>query len=142
MAVINSKLNTQRGIDQKLRDTINKSLLLAFDGFRNNIIDVLSQAHAPNTLLDALRNIEISNQTSSFISFLNDYIQNNYIDKLLNTVAFLSKEDLADMAESLVRMTCLKRHITTDEESVGGASRRRCNNKRRRFYLDKAKTLF
>ena len=109
-----------RGIDQKLRDTINKSLLLAFDGFRNNIIDVLSQADAPNTLLDALRNIEISNQTSSFISFLNDYIQNNYIDKLLNTVAFLSKEDLADMAESLVRMTCLKRHITTDEESVGG----------------------
>ena len=109
-----------RGIDQKLRDTINKSLLLAFDGFRNNIIDVLSQAHAPNTLLDALRNIEISNQTSSFISFLNDYIQNNYIDKLLNTVAFLSKEGLADMAESLVRMTCLQRHITTDEESVGG----------------------
>ena len=35
-------------------------------------------------------------------------------------MAFLSKEDLADMAESLVRMTCLKRHITTDEESVGG----------------------
>lgn len=109
-----------RGIDPKLRDTINKNLLLAFDGFRNNIIDVLSQAGAPETLLDALHNIEISNQTSSFISFLNDYIQNNYIDKLLNTVAFLSKEDLADMAESLVRMTCLKRHITTDEESVGG----------------------
>ena len=32
----------------------------------------------------------------------------------------LMKEDLADMAESLVRMTCLKRHFTTDEETVGG----------------------
>ena len=99
-----------RGIDQKLRDTISNSLLVAFDGFRNNILDVLSQAGAPETLLDA----------APFISYLNEYIQNNYIDKLLNTVAFLSKEDLADMAESLVRMTCLKRHITTDEESVGG----------------------
>ena len=35
-------------------------------------------------------------------------------------VAFLNKEDLADMAESLVRMTCLKRHVTTDDETVGG----------------------
>ena len=24
------------------------------------------------------------------------------------------------MAESLVRMTCLKRHVTTDDETVGG----------------------
>ena len=109
-----------RGIDQKLRDTINNNLQNAFNDFRNNIVDVLFKASAPETLLDALRNIDISNQTTPFISFLNEYIQKNYIDKLLNTVAFLSKEDLADMAESLVRMTCLKRHITTDEESVGG----------------------
>ena len=109
-----------RGIDQKLRDTINNNLQNAFNNFRNNIVDVLFKASAPETLLDALRNIDISNQTTPFISFLNEYIQKNYIDKLLNTVAFLSKEDLADMAESLVRMTCLKRHITTDEESVGG----------------------
>ena len=109
-----------RGIDQKLRDTINNNLHNAFDNFRNNIVDVLFKASAPEALLDALRNIDISNQATPFISFLNEYIQINYIDKLLNTVAFLSKEDLADMAESLVRMTCLKRHITTDEESVGG----------------------
>lgn len=32
----------------------------------------------------------------------------------------MSKEDLADMAESLVKMTGLKRRVTTDEESVGG----------------------
>ena len=109
-----------RGIDQKLRDTINNNLQIAFENFRNNIVDVLFKANAPETLLDALRNMDISNQVTPFIGYLNEYIQNNYIDKLLNTVAYLSKEDLADMAESLVRMTCLKRHITTDEESVGG----------------------
>ena len=48
------------------------------------------------------------------------FIQNNYIKPLMDTVSFLDKEDLADMAESLVRMTCLKRHVTTDEETVGG----------------------
>ena len=109
-----------RGIDQKLRDSININLQVAFDDFRNNIIDVLLNAGAPKDLLDALRQIDIQKQTEPFISDLNAFIREHYIDKLLNTVAFLSKEDLADMAESLVRMTCLKRHITTDEESVGG----------------------
>ena len=109
-----------RGIDQKLRDSININLQVAFDDFRNNIVDVLLNAGAPEGLLDALRQIDIQKQTEPFISDLNAFIREHYIDKLLNTVAFLSKEDLADMAESLVRMTCLKRHITTDEESVGG----------------------
>lgn len=109
-----------RGIDQKLRDSINENLQVAFDDFRNNIVDVLFNAGAPDNLLDALRQIDIQKQTEPFISDLNAFIRDNYTDKLLNTVAFLSKEDLADMAESLVRMTCLKRHITTDEESVGG----------------------
>lgn len=51
---------------------------------------------------------------------MEEYIQTNYIDKLVNTISYLSKEDLADMAESLVRMTYLKRRITSEEESVGG----------------------
>ena len=49
-----------------------------------------------------------------------DITDENYIAKLVNTVSYLSKEDLADMAESLVRMTYLKRRITSEEESVGG----------------------
>lgn len=109
-----------RGIDQSLRDNICNNMKVAFNDFRNNIVDALLNAGAPSDLLDALRNINITNQTDIFINDLNNYIRKNYTDKLLNTVAFLSKEDLADMSESLVRMTCLKRHITTDEESVGG----------------------
>lgn len=109
-----------RGIDQKLRDTINANIGNAFVNFRNFIVNSLKEAKAPEVLLNALNELDIQAQASLFIDDLNDYIKSNYTDKLLDTVAFLSKEDLADMAESLVRMTCLKRHITTDEESVGG----------------------
>ena len=64
--------------------------------------------------------VNISEHIKSLTGILDKYIRENYVDKLLDIVAFLSKEDLAEMAESLVKMTCLKRHITTDEESVGG----------------------
>lgn len=68
----------------------------------------------------AVKGIDIDSHVSIIKNKIDDYIQSNYIDKLLTTVAYLSKDDLADMAESLVRMTCLKRHVTTDAESVGG----------------------
>ena len=38
----------------------------------------------------------------------------------INTVEILSKEDLAEMAESLVYLTFLKRRTSSSEESVGG----------------------
>ena len=38
----------------------------------------------------------------------------------MNAVGTLSKEDLAEMAESLIYLTYLKRRITLAEESVGG----------------------
>lgn len=109
-----------RGIDQKLRDAINLNLKNAFNNFKNSVVNVLRTSGAPVEILTALNNLNTNEQAESFIRDTNNFISQNYTNKLLDTVAFLSKEDLADMAESLVRMTCLKRHITTDEESVGG----------------------
>lgn len=43
-----------------------------------------------------------------------------HILPLINAVSNLSKDDLAEMAESLIYLTYLKRRITFAEESVGG----------------------
>ena len=109
-----------RGVDQKLREAISKEIKKSYGDFRNGISDVLANAGAPTPLLEAIDKVDVGGYASSVIVTINKFIQENYVDKLLQTVAFLSKEDLADMAESLVRMTCLKRHVTTDAESVGG----------------------
>lgn len=42
------------------------------------------------------------------------------IQPLINTVSSMAKEDLAELAENLIYMTSLKRHITPNLESVGG----------------------
>lgn len=55
---------------------------------------------------------------------LNDKIEEakmaQSIAPTVQTVSILSKEDLGEMAESLIYMTYLKRRIMSDEESVGG----------------------
>jgi hypothetical protein len=43
-----------------------------------------------------------------------------YIAPLIRAIGMLSKEDLAEMAESLIYLTYLKRRITFAAESVGG----------------------
>ena len=109
-----------RGIDQRLKDTIIDAIFEHFSSFRDNISGVLKNASAPQALIDAINGLNIEDMTKPLVDDINDYIQDNYTRKLLETVALLNKEDLADMAESLVRMTCLKRHVTTDDETVGG----------------------
>jgi hypothetical protein len=47
--------------------------------------------------------------------------QDKYVDPVINAVAVLPKEELAVMAESLVNITALKKKISMDDETVGGA---------------------
>ena len=109
-----------RGIDNDLRNEVKNIIDVSFEDLKNNIADILDKNGAPCKLVAAVKGIDIDSHVSIIKNKIDDYIQSNYIDKLLTTVAYLSKDDLADMAESLVRMTCLKRHVTTDAESVGG----------------------
>lgn len=109
-----------RGVDDDLRKKFYESYKASIIVLRNEIISQLDSAGAPEALKKALLNIDLENYTNLYTQGMDQYIQENYIAKLVNTVSYLSKEDLADMAESLVRMTYLKRRITSEEESVGG----------------------
>ena len=69
---------------------------------------------------EGLRNIDVDNLTREYGKQMQLVLQNNYVEPLMDAVASLSKEDLAEMAESLIYLTYLKRRITFAEESVGG----------------------
>lgn len=109
-----------RGIDDELRNKFYDSYKASITVFRDEIIDKLKLSNAPDLIISALNNIDMDSYTKLFAEGMDQFIRESYIDKLVNTVSYLSKEDLADMAESLVRMTYLKRRITSEEESVGG----------------------
>jgi hypothetical protein len=57
-------------------------------------------------------------------SLLTDYIGATidvaYKDPILDTVACMQKSELTAMAEAMVNLTALKRHVSTDSETVGG----------------------
>ena len=55
-----------------------------------------------------------------FINEMLGFSKLNFVDPIMSTVTILPKEQLAEMAESLVSITALKRRVSPDEETVGG----------------------
>ena len=55
-----------------------------------------------------------------FRAELKDYSTNKHIQPVMEAVSNLPKDDLANMAETLVNITSFKRKVTLDVESVGG----------------------
>lgn len=62
-----------------------------------------------------------TNSIKNAIEKLNKYRKEKFIDPILDIVNFLSKNELAEMAESLVNLTVFKKRMSsTEDETVGG----------------------
>ena len=55
-----------------------------------------------------------------FQEYMNETIDLHYKKPVLDIVDTLQKNDLTSMAEAMINLTALKRHVTTDSETVGG----------------------
>jgi hypothetical protein len=55
-----------------------------------------------------------------FVEKVHEIINEKYVSGLVDTVEFFNVEDMANLAESLISITNLQRHITSSEETVGG----------------------
>lgn len=58
--------------------------------------------------------------TELFEKQIDDYIQAKHTGPLMDTIVNLDKEDMADMAESIVYLTSLMKRVSPEEETVGG----------------------
>lgn len=58
--------------------------------------------------------------TDLFEKQIDDYIQTKHTGPLMDTIVNLDKEDMADMAESIVYLTSLMKRVSPEEETVGG----------------------
>lgn len=108
-------------VDDDLKRVFYNNYKQTVIGFIDEVVVQMKNAKAPQGLIDILNGLNIDKYASDYIKSMDGYINQRYTKPLLVTISCLEKEDLADMAESLVRMTSLKRHVTNAEETVGGA---------------------
>ena len=71
-------------------------------------------------MADAIKAMDYSGIVQQYRNTINGIIQRDQVSPLVSTVASMGKEDIADLAENLIYMTSMKRHVTPFAETVGG----------------------
>ena len=106
------------GINSDLNDTFIQSIHEFLMKYNVDIAAML-QNDKP-VLAKKILNIDVVKIVDELRKNMNEVKSAKHINPTVHTVALLSKEDLAEMAESLIYLTFLKRRISFAEESVGG----------------------
>lgn len=108
-------------MDDRIHELYIKVAEEALKTMRKGIADnVESIETGDKKISNAIRRVDIAPMMKKVVKKLDDFIQEEYVSQLMDTVKYLDKEDLASMAESLISLTSLKRRMTSSEETVGG----------------------
>lgn len=106
------------GIEPKLQQLI---VQLTSQVITENIKQIASTVgKTDKSLAKSISAISVQPTLDLFNNNLKAIIDSNHVFPLINTIAILQKEDLAEVAENLIYLTSLIRRITPDKESVGG----------------------
>jgi len=71
---------------------------------------------------DFKESVQLTNNEiiENFVDYLEQYELDHCISPTIDIVSILPKDELAELAESLIHLTSLKRRYSTDSETVGG----------------------
>lgn len=106
------------GIDPSLESIYLKNFEALINKYNQTIIENIRSRD--KLLVAQIQQLDLMQIVTTFRDDNQLAMKKQYIEPLMNAVSTLSKEDLAEMAESLIYLTYLKRRITFAEESVGG----------------------
>lgn len=109
-----------QGIDPFLSNTISAVFQSLLNKIRSEVYQKLSENAGQQKEIDAFLEVLLPETLKVLNSRLEEVRLKKHTEPIVQTIGTLSKEDLAEMAESLVNLTYLKRRVSFNEESVGG----------------------
>ena len=113
-------MTLMKGISPALREKVDELARETVDQTKEKLLETLKNAGADKSLIDKVRETDLSEVTEKHNDQVQEFIQAEYVNGLVDTVEAFGVEDMADMAESLISITNLQRHITASDETVGG----------------------
>lgn len=130
------------GIDPRLTDALVDSLSEIFHAFPQAIVDSIETMNDDEkTSLKTQFEPQSNELVTRIATYIDNYRASN-TGPIINVVMSLPKSELASMAESLVNLTSLKRKVSLQAETVGGAVDVAVVSKRDGFVWIKKKHYF
>lgn len=108
------------GINPSFQDIIYRVIDKFVQSLPEYIADILGSHLSMSEESNVARNLNFEGVAKDITLQIQNEMRNTYTNSLLNTVASLDKEDMANMAESFISLTSLVRRMQPGEETVGG----------------------
>ncbi len=109
------------GFDSDLFKTVAVSFS---EGLNESCFGVLEKYGMKSKKTEKVREdirMAVQKQVESFLDGFADHSKRNFSGPIVDMVSLLPKDELANLAESLVALTSLKRRVSRGTETVGGA---------------------
>lgn len=90
------------------------------DGIINEIISLLEKEKVSPKIIQKIKDESFKEVQERYIDRIDNFIQENFTNGIVTTLDFFNLEEMAKMAENLIAVTNLQRHISYSEETVGG----------------------
>ena len=106
------------GVSDKIKNTFIKATASAIKATVKGVASIIRTTNAH--LADSIDAMDYSGIVQSYNNEIETIIQRDQVSPLIHTIASMGKEDIADLAENLIYMTSMKRHVSPFAETVGG----------------------
>lgn len=109
-----------RGLAPDVKEQYQKCIQTKLNEVKASFGDIAKKAKCSDSTLKKIAKIDEEEIYEQIYKEVNEYIGDVYLKGLFRSIASFNVPDMASMAESLIAVTNLQRHITSSEESVGG----------------------
>ena len=106
------------GVSNKIKNTLIEATASTIKATVKGVASLIRTKDA--SLADSIDAIDYSGVIQSYNKQINDIIRRDQVSPLIQTIVSMGKEDIADLAENLIYMTSMKRHVSPFAETVGG----------------------
>lgn len=106
------------GVSNKIKNTFIEATASAIKATVKGVAALIRKKDAD--LADSIDTIDYSGIIASYNEQINKIIGRDQVSPLIRTIVSMGKEDIADLAENLIYMTSMKRHVLPFAETVGG----------------------
>ena len=106
------------GVSHRIKDTFLDATAAAIKETVKSVSNVIKPQNAQ--LADDIKSLDYSGIIKQYRQTINEMIGREQIAPLIRTIVSMGKEDIADLAENLIYMTSMKRHVSPFAETVGG----------------------
>lgn len=113
-------LTLMKGVSPKSDQEYRDATIELEEGVIAEIAEILEKEKVSTKIIKKIKDLNYEKVHKRYIDRIDNFIHENFISGVVTALDFFNLEEMAKMAENLIAVTNLQRHISSSEESVGG----------------------